>query len=114
MPTRLAKLAEHPGWDAVILARAGLERLGLYAPETLVEGRKLYMRPLPVEAFIPAVGQGIVGMECRSSDRETMEMLGRSQRSGSLRLRSGGTRLPGAPGSELFHARGRLRPFGRA
>ena len=44
-------------------------------PETLVEGRKLYMRPLPVEAFIPAVGQGIVGMECRSSDRETMEML---------------------------------------
>ena len=75
VPTRLAKLAEHPGWDAVILAWAGLERLGLYAPETLVEGRKLYMRPLPVEAFIPAVGQGIVGMECRSSDRETMEML---------------------------------------
>lgn len=59
----------------MILARAGLERLGLYAPETLVEGRKLYMRPLPVEVFIPAVGQGIVGMECRSSDRETAEML---------------------------------------
>lgn len=75
MPTRLGKLVEHPGWDAVILARAGLERLGLYAPETLVEGRKLYMRPLPVEVFIPAVGQGIVGMECRSSDRETAEML---------------------------------------
>ena len=63
VPTRLGKLVEHPGWDAVILARAGLERLGLYAPETLVEGRKLYMRPLPVEVFIPAVGQGIVGME---------------------------------------------------
>ena len=75
VPTRLAKLAEHPGWDAVILARAGLERLALYAPETVVEGRKLYMRPLPVEAFIPAVGQGIVGLECRSSDRATMEML---------------------------------------
>ncbi|QQR32254.1 hydroxymethylbilane synthase [Akkermansia muciniphila] len=75
VPTRLGKLVEHPGWDAVILARAGLERLGLYAPETLVEGRKLYMRPLPVEVFIPAVGQGIVGMECRSSDRETAEML---------------------------------------
>ena len=75
VPTRLGKLVEQPGWDAVILARAGLERLGLYAPETLVEGRKLYMRPLPVEVFIPAVGQGIVGMECRSSDRETAEML---------------------------------------
>lgn len=75
VPTRLAKLAEHPGWDAVILAKAGLERLGLYAPETVAEGRKLYMRPLPVEAFIPAVGQGIVGMECRSSDRQTVAML---------------------------------------
>lgn len=75
VPTRLAKLAEHPGWDAVILARAGLERLGLYAPETVVEGRRVYMRPLPAEAFIPAVGQGIVGLECRSSDRETVEML---------------------------------------
>lgn len=75
VPTRLAKLVEHPGWDAVILARAGLERLGLYAPETVVEGRKLYMRPLPVEAFIPAVGQGIVGLECRATDRGTMDIL---------------------------------------
>ncbi len=75
VPTRLAKLVEHPGWDAVILAKAGLERLGLYAAETVVEGRKLYMHPLPVEAFIPAVGQGIVGMECRSSDRETADIL---------------------------------------
>lgn len=76
VPTRLAKLVEHPGWDAVILARAGLERLGLYAPESIVKGRKLYMRPLPVETFIPAVGQGIVGMECRSSDRTAAEILG--------------------------------------
>lgn len=75
VPTRLAKLAQNPGWDAVILAKAGLERLGLYAPETVVEGRKLYMRPLPVEAFIPAVGQGIVGLECRASDRASMEIL---------------------------------------
>ena len=41
----------------------------------VVQGRKLYMRPLPVEAFIPAVGQGIVGMECRASDRKTKELL---------------------------------------
>lgn len=75
VPTRLAKLAERPGWDAIILARAGLDRLGLYAPETVAEGRKLYMRPLPVEAFIPAVGQGIVGMECRAADKETADIL---------------------------------------
>ena len=75
VPTRLAKLAEHPGWDAVILARAGLERLGLYAPETLVEGRKLYMRPLPVEAFIPAVGQGALGIEFCEDRKDLAEML---------------------------------------
>lgn len=75
VPTRLARLVEHPEWDAVILAKAGLERLGLYAPETVVQGWKLYMRPLPVEAFIPAVGQGIVGMECRASDHRAKKLL---------------------------------------
>lgn len=75
VPTRLSKLVNHPDWEAVILARAGLERLGLYAEESLVEGKKLYMSPLPTEVFIPAVGQGIVGMECRSSDRETVAIL---------------------------------------
>lgn len=75
VPTRLDKLVEHPEWDAVILAKAGLERLGLYAPETVVQGRRLHMRPLPVESFIPAVGQGIVGMECRASDRRAKKLL---------------------------------------
>lgn len=75
VPTRLAKLAEHADWNAVILARAGLERLGLYAPETVVQGRKLYMTPLPVDAFVPAVGQGIVGMECRSGDYDVKRLL---------------------------------------
>ncbi len=72
------------------------------------------MRPLPVEAFIPAVGQGIVGMECRSSDQETMEMLAGVSDPEAFACALAERAFPGAPGSELFHARGRLRPFGRA
>lgn len=75
VPTRLDKLVAHPDWHAIILAKAGLDRLGLYASETIVQGKKLYMRPLPVEFFIPAVGQGIVGMECRTGDSVVQELL---------------------------------------
>ncbi|MFR4417487.1 MAG: hypothetical protein ACLT8E_09015 [Akkermansia sp.] len=112
VPTRLAKLAEHPGWDAVILARAGLERLGLYAPETLVEGGSSTCAPCRWKPSFPPWGRASWAWNAAlPTGRRWKCWLESAIR--SLRLRSGGTRLPGAPGSELFHARGRLRPFGR-
>ncbi len=54
--TRLSRLADGE-LDAIILAAAGLTRLGLAARITE------YLDP---ESFLPAVGQGIVGIECRS------------------------------------------------
>ncbi len=75
VPTRLEKLVLNDDWDAIILARAGLERLGLFAPEIEVAGKKLYSRVLPIEHFLPAVGQGIVGLECRTDDARTKEIL---------------------------------------
>jgi len=62
--TRLAKLAEGQ-YDAIILAAAGLERLGLD-----VGGD-----PLPLESFIPAPGQGALGIQCRRQDGRTQEAL---------------------------------------
>ena len=63
--TRLRKLEE--GFcDALVMARAGLERLGL-KPE--------HAHVLPVEEFLPAVGQGILGVEARTSDSEVLEIL---------------------------------------
>ena len=56
--TRLSKL-ERGDVDAVVLARAGLERLGLGGRITEVLGPP---------GFLPAVGQGIVGLTCRKSD----------------------------------------------
>jgi hydroxymethylbilane synthase len=65
--TRLAKL-ESGQYDALVMAQAGLNRLGLAPP---------HARPLPTEDFLPAVGQGILAAEVRQADREMLELLSR-------------------------------------
>ncbi len=62
--TRLAKLDEGQ-FDAIILAASGLKRLGL-------DGR--ITRILPPEESLPAVGQGALGIQCRTGDT-TVERL---------------------------------------
>jgi hydroxymethylbilane synthase len=63
--TRLRKLAGQ-GLDALILARAGLERLGLENEITEVLDR---------EWMLPAVGQGALGLECRADDANIRSLL---------------------------------------
>jgi hydroxymethylbilane synthase len=63
--TRLRKLDEGV-CDGLVMARAGLERLGL-KPE--------HAHSLPVEEFLPAVGQGILGVEARTADGELLDVL---------------------------------------
>ena len=63
--TRLRKLADGDA-DALILARAGLARLGLEQHVTTV---------LDTRRFVPAVGQGLIGLTCRAGDRETRRRL---------------------------------------
>lgn len=63
--TRLRKLREE-NLDALILAQAGLERLGL--GETITE-------VLNPSWMFPAVGQGALGLECRADDQETLGIL---------------------------------------
>lgn len=62
--SRLAKL-DAGQFDAIILASAGLKRLGL--------ADRIRMA-LPVEVCLPAIGQGAVGIECRSN-APTIEAL---------------------------------------
>lgn len=69
--TRLKKLAESAEATSTLLARAGLNRLG-YTQDTLeVCGRTLHLRPLPVDEFPPALGQGIIALETRVDDTAT-------------------------------------------
>ena len=59
--TRLAKLKAGE-YDGILLAAAGLERLGLSNPEDL------RLEYLPMEEFIPAAGQGILAVEIRQGE----------------------------------------------
>lgn len=63
--SRIRKL-ETEGFDAVVLAAAGLTRMGW-------EDRISAL--IPEDVCIPAVGQGALGIECRESDTQIRELL---------------------------------------
>ena len=55
-------------FDAIVLASAGMKRLGLSAT---------YMHELDPAGFVPAVGQGALGIECRADDAKILALLAR-------------------------------------
>lgn len=61
--TRLEKASQ---FDAIVVAAAALERLGL-----LDRAAEL----LPVTTMVPQVGQGALAVECREADRDTLSKL---------------------------------------
>ena len=65
VPTRIERL-KNGDYDAIILAAAGLRRLGLqdHISELLLS-----------DDFPPAVSQGVIGVACRSEDEETLRWL---------------------------------------
>lgn len=65
VPTRLERL-RHGDYDAVILAAAGLKRLGLEHEIT---------QHLPAQEFPPAVSQGAIGLCARAADRHACGWL---------------------------------------
>jgi hydroxymethylbilane synthase len=76
VPTRLRKLAEHE-WIAIVLARAGLERLRLplIHPEISFGGTQFFLEILPREIFLPAGGQGIIALQVRADDQSTKAII---------------------------------------
>ena len=65
VPTRLQKLRDTPEWSAILLAKAGIDRLGLDLSGFHVESLKSFY----------AIGQGAIGLEIRSNDEATAEIL---------------------------------------
>jgi hydroxymethylbilane synthase len=65
--TRIEKL-KRGDYDAIVLAKAGLDRLGLSGNISQV---------LPHDVSLPAAGQGAIGIEARAGDAETMRVLAR-------------------------------------
>jgi hydroxymethylbilane synthase len=76
VPTRLRKLAENR-WNGIVLARAGLERLGFSTTQTEIgcEGERFFLEILPCEIFLPAGGQGIIALQIRADDQSAKELL---------------------------------------
>lgn len=83
VPTRLEKLAGGGTMDAILLAEAGLVRLGYLSetpagsgPEPLDRVEGLFALRLDEELFYPAAGQGAVGLEIRADDARTRTIAG--------------------------------------
>lgn len=108
--TRLAKL-DDGDYDAIVLACAGLRRLGMEERIT---------RALDPEAMLPAIAQGVIGIECRSGDARIAGLIAglnhpytatstAAERAMNARL-AGGCQAPVAGYSELdedmLHLRG--------
>ncbi len=76
VPTRLRKLAAND-WAGIILARAGLERLGFDCSrgELECDGHTWRISILPTKDFLPAGGQGIVALQTRSDDEKAKGLL---------------------------------------
>ncbi len=63
--TRLRKVMSRE-YDAIVLAQAGMIRLGL---QTYIS------EVLPLDVMLPAPGQGALAVQCRADDAETRELL---------------------------------------
>ena len=104
VPTRIAKLLSESSWNSIVLAKAGLERLGyrLTGGRMEFEGQGLFVSDL-IE-LLPAAGQGAIGLEIRANDwdiREIVTSVSHAQTSFCtaverefLRLLGGGCQLP--------------------
>ena len=101
--TRLGKL-DNGEFDAIILACAGLKRLGF---------AERIRQELGADIILPAIGQGAIGIECRGDDAATQALIAplahaatttrlRAERALNHRL-NGGCQVPIAGYAELGH-----------
>jgi hydroxymethylbilane synthase len=104
VPTRIAKLLAEDSWSSLVLAKAGLERLGYRLADGRLEfeSHRLFVTDLP--EILPAAGQGAIGLEIRANNPELRQFLGQINDGPTwfctgverefLRLLGGGCNLP--------------------
>lgn len=68
--TRLSKLVNSAEMNGIILARAGLNRLGFTGDSLTIDGTQLSIVNLDKDSFMPALCQGAVALEIRRDDAE--------------------------------------------
>ena len=121
--TRLRKLHEHADWAALVLARAGLERLGfgeqMRAGFLEADGQRFAVQILPPALMMPAVGQGAIGLQARADDAATLRALAAINHADTwaavtaertlLSLLGGGCQMPLGVNTILYSESGQMR-----
>lgn len=79
VPTRVKKVLGDQPLDAVMLAAAGLVRLGLLnaaLSRIHIDGHTVFATVLEADKFLPAAGQGAIAIEARAGDSRVAALLG--------------------------------------
>jgi hydroxymethylbilane synthase len=124
VPTRLKKLADQSELGGLVLAMAGLHRLGyIISPDGALSGpdvpQGLIALPLSLDDMLPCVGQGALGIEIRDRDPRAVAICSALNDSVTqscalaerafLRAMGGGCQTPVAAYAEMEQAQIRLR-----
>lgn len=73
--TRLRKLIASPELDGIVLARAGLNRLGYCGDSLTLDGTELSIVDMGKDSFMPALCQGAIALEIRREDAATRALV---------------------------------------
>lgn len=68
VPTRLAKLARDTSLFGLVLAKAGLQRLGLATEAGVIQSDGVSFHAAELAQMLPAAGQGIIGLEIKTGN----------------------------------------------
>jgi hydroxymethylbilane synthase len=75
VPTRISRLVQENSWNAIVLAKAGLERLGYRLEQDHIDAEPQPLFASDLNELLPAVGQGAIGLQVRSADLRLKDLL---------------------------------------
>jgi len=75
VPTRLEKLVRAADWSGIILAQAGLQRLGLLPERERLSFLDATLFITGLRELLPAAGQGAIALQCRENDAVVRSIL---------------------------------------
>jgi len=104
VPTRIKRLLNEDSWNSLVLAKAGIERLGYRLKEGRLQFESHALFASDLAEILPAAGQGAIGVETRRADHALNDILWKVNDATTwfctrverefLRLHGGGCNLP--------------------
>ena len=95
--TRLSKLLHEDSWSAIVLAKAGLQRLGFRLENGQMEYESQGLFASDLVEILPAVGQGAIGLEISADRGPLSDLLSQINDPGTWFCTAVGAGVPAAP-----------------